>query len=332
MKKSNLFKTGVLLVSSLVLYSCSSDNEHNPSEEKNHSPYIAQVFDFMPAVGQFTNILPGYTIGDTKETILKKVEEALVGEKNSMVSLGGFGGYIVFGFDHTIKNEPGLCDFRIKGNAFITEANPNSTGKKDGSSEPGIIMVSYDANKNGLPDDEWYEIAGSAYKQSIKNYEITYYKPSPQKEPVEGSQGWQADVEYIQWTDNQGDSGFKTKNNFQNQSYFPEWITENKITFKGTKLPHNAVNEGTESEGFWILNPFDWGYADNYPNSDDKSAIDIDWAVDKDGNKVNLKGIDFIKVYTGVNQEAGWLGEISTEITGAEDLHLLNKIIPSTFK
>ncbi|MFV0220190.1 hypothetical protein OBK23_11010 [Empedobacter falsenii] len=37
---------------------------------------------------------------------------------------------------------------------------------------------------------------------------------------------------------------------------------------------------------------------------------------------VKLLGIDFIKVYTATNQEAGWLGEISTEVAGAYDLHL----------
>ncbi len=46
-------------------------------------------------------------------------------------------------------------------------------------------------------------------------------------------------------------------------------------------------------------------------------------AVDANGKKVHLPGVDFIKIYTGVNQENGWLGECSTEITGIEDLHVL---------
>ena len=52
-------------------------------------------------------------------------------------------------------------------------------------------------------------------------------------------------------------------------------------------------------------------------------AIDIDWAVNSKGQKVHLPGVDFIKIYTGVNQENGWLGECSTEISGVEDLHVL---------
>lgn len=52
------------------------------------------------------------------------------------------------------------------------------------------------------------------------------------------------------------------------------------------------------------------------------SAIDIDWAVDREGNPVELPGVDFIKVYNGVNQENGWLGECSTEVERGEDLHM----------
>lgn len=43
--------------------------------------------------------------------------------------------------------------------------------------------------------------------------------------------------------------------------------------------------------------------------------------MDEDGRKVELERIDFVKVHTGVLQNLGWLGEESTEIAGAEDLH-----------
>ena len=47
----------------------------------------------------------------------------------------------------------------------------------------------------------------------------------------------------------------------------------------------------------------------------------IDWAVDEEGNSVSLDHIDFIKVYCGQLDYCGWLGEVSTEFCGAEDLH-----------
>ncbi len=36
-----------------------------------------------------------------------------------MISLGSYGGYVIFGFDHTVINVQGQKDFRVLGNAFI---------------------------------------------------------------------------------------------------------------------------------------------------------------------------------------------------------------------
>ncbi|MGV1019275.1 PKD-like domain-containing protein [Empedobacter falsenii] len=270
-------------------------------ETATYSKYISQVFDYLPAVGQFTNKLPAYVDGDTQTEMTAKAGKALVGEKSTMITLGGYGGYVVFGFDHTILNQKDKRDFKVLGNGFA------------GSSEPGIIMVAYDKNKNGKPDeDEWYEIAGSEYTNptTIKNYTITYHKPT-----VEDSN---ATPEYIKWEDNQGKSGFKAKNTFHKQPYYPIWFGSDQLKFTGTLLESNY----TEKNGIWTGKQYAYGYVDNAPNNSEDSNIDIDWAVDKNGNPVKLMGIDFIKVYTATNQEAGWLGEISTEVAGAYDLHL----------
>ena len=270
-------------------------------ESSTYSKYISQVFDYLPAVGQFTNKLPAYVDGDTQTEMTAKAGKALIGEKPSMITLGGYGGYVVFGFDHTILNQKDKRDFKVLGNGFA------------GSSEPGIIMVAYDKNKNGKPDeDEWYEIAGSEYSNptTIKNYTITYHKPT-----VEDSK---ATPEYIKWEDNQGKSGYKAKNTFHKQPYYPIWFGQNQLKFSGSLLANNY----TEKNGIWTGKQLAYGYADNAANNSEDSNIDIDWAVDKNGNPVKLMGIDFIKVYTATNQEAGWLGEISTEVAGAYDLHL----------
>ncbi|WP_299101054.1 PKD domain-containing protein [uncultured Alistipes sp.] len=296
------------------------------------TPYVTQVFDYRPAVGQFVNELPEYEEGDTQETMNRKALEAIGNNNQGMVSLGGFGGYIVVGFDHTIENKAGLCDFRVQGNAFY--ANGQS---EYGSSEPGVIEVSFDANGNGLPDDEWYEIAGSSYNEggeswieqareagndvrTIRNYEITYYRPATEPgKPTE---------EYIRWEDNQGESGYKAMNSAHLQSYYPQWIDEEQITFSGTRLPQNGIDLSGVGNNF-ALYKFAYGYADNEPNTSDRSAIDIDWAVDADGQPANLPGVDFIRIHTGVNQENGWLGECSTEIMGVVDLHLTEVRIES---
>ena len=280
-----------------------------------NSPYISKVYDFLPAPGQFVNELPEYMDGDSHEAILAKVEEQICGDKNpGMISLGAFGGYVVFGFDHPVANVEGAYDFKIYANAFM--AAGSSVG---GSCEPGIVMVSVDANGNGLADDEWYELAGSDYgkETTIKNYSITYYKPDADKTPT--ADGMITDSTYIRWTSSEGDEGYVMKNSFHNQSYWPEWYEGETMEFIGTKLADNAFDQSGNGS-YYVLTRLDWGYVDNYANDIDE-GFKIDWAVDAEGNPKHLTHIDFVKVYTAVNQYCGWIGETSTEICGAEDLH-----------
>ena len=131
-------------------------------EQVAYSRYITQVYEFRPAPGQFVNTMPIYELGDTEKTMCKKAQESISGKNDVMVSLGGFGGYITFGFDHNVANVAGEMDFKILGNAFYAAANPNPNAPSDGGScEPGIVLVSLDRNNNGIPDDEWYELAVS---------------------------------------------------------------------------------------------------------------------------------------------------------------------------
>jgi hypothetical protein len=105
------------------------------------------------------------------------------------------------------------------------------------------------------------------------------------------------------------------------QPYYPQWINDKTLAFEGTKLAKNAVVKN-DTGLYYIQYAYPWGYADNHPNGNIRSHFDIDWAVDQQGNKVNLPGIHFVKVYTGVNQYCGFLGETSSEIMGAEDFHI----------
>lgn len=303
-------------------------------EEVEYSPYLSKVYEFRPAPGQFVNELPAYEKGDTEKEMCKKVEECISGKNEVLVSLGGYGGYVTFGFDHTVINVKGKKDFAIYGNAFYSDVSDYDNAK-GGSSEPGIVMVSYDWNMNGKPDDDWYELAGSEYHKmtTTKGYKITYHRPDTLKKPVTDASGTLTDVEYIPWKDNRGATGYVSKNMYHKQYYYPKWITSDEMTFEGTRLPDNAIDESGFG-AYWVLYSFDWGYVDNKPNSDENAnSFDIDWAVDKNGNPVHLPGVDFIRVYTGVNQYCGWLGETSTEISKARDLHipLSSSVIPDPF-
>ena len=290
-------------------------------EEVEYSPYISRVYEYCPAPGQFVNEMPKYEPGDTYESILQKCEESISGTNDVMISLGAYGGYVTFGFDHTVINVAGEKDFRIWGNAFYELTSPDAKG---GSAEPGIVMVSYDRNCNGEPDDEWYELAGSEYykPETRHNYSITYRRPDPSAPAEEDETGFLDNIRYIPWTDSEGNSGFVAKNIFHSQSYYPQWVAADEMTFSGSLLAPNGIDlSGTGR--YYVLYAYDWGYVDNHPNDfADLNSFDISRAVDRNGNPVALPGIDFVRVYTGLNQYCGWLGETSTELSGARDLHI----------
>lgn len=284
------------------------------------SPYVARVYDYMPAPGQFINTLPVWEQGMTAGDMTSAAAEQLVGDaRPGMLCLGSFGGYVVFGFDHPLVNVPGEYDLKIYGNAIISD--PTLRG---GNCEPGVVWVSTDDNCNGLPDDTWYELAGSecGNPATVHGFRITYHRPDPNHTPVaHPSDRTITDTEYLLWTSENlsHPSGFLQANSFHRQSYWPEWIDADEITLEGTLLPPNAVDTNGKGTA-WTLLAFDGGYVDNLPNDEDP-GLKLDWAVNADGTPVALTKVDFIKVQSGMLQSCGWLGETSTEVCGAEDLH-----------
>ncbi|TKC05362.1 PKD domain-containing protein [Pedobacter polaris] len=310
---TKLFAT---LLGVLALLSASCKKEKPVKGEDKpviQSPYIKKVYEFKPAPGQFVN--------EGGDSDLAKTDILLGDVGKGVVSLGGYGGYIVFGFDHAIINATGL-DLGIYSNPLI--------GVDMEFSEPGIVCVMQDVNKNGSPDDVWYELAGSDYSASttLKNYKITYYKPASLAHD-------------IRWIDNQGKEGLILRNMFHAQDYFPSWASGTEISYTGT-LVRNTLTLGDI-----ITNkPLRTGYSDNgsseYVSFQEQfgrgyNTFDIDWAVNDNGDKVSLTSIDFVKVYTAQNcngnlfspdlnnERSRYVGEISTEIAGAVDLKLIKK-------
>lgn len=278
----------------------------------NSSKWISDIVEYRPAPGQFINMASWGTLERAQSIVGPQAE---LGERAG-VSLGAFGGYIVFKFDHSVLNNSGY-DFVIRGNAF------------EGSSEPGAVMVAFDKNGNGVPDDdEWYELAGEDYslESTKKNYTITYTRPE--------DLSWAQDVH---WTASDGGRGFLSAaemNPFHSQSYWPSFIPGNpaELVFTGTCLRNLAVDKSEQvGSEYWDNMAAGKGYADNYSedyedivnlDNDTKKSnkFDITHAVDAQGDPVELPAVDFIKVYTCVNQSAGWLGEGSTEVSGAISL------------
>lgn len=271
-----------------------------------------RVYEYTPAPGQFINELKTGGFDGTQttpETAIAYAEERM--REENWVSLGGFGGYIVVGFDHSIENS-GDYDLGILGNSF------------SGSSEPGIVWVMQDENGNGEPDDTWYELAGSetGKASTIQNYAVTYYRPSGAGMPV-------------QWTDNLGNHGeVDYLAQFHRQDYYyPLWIEEDSYTLTGTCLePRNYDASGNGS--YWVNVEYDWGYADNFSPVDrlteeenagaeaNANHFKISNAIDFECEPIHLDYIDFVKVQVGVNAKSGWLGELSTEVCGFYDYNM----------
>ena len=279
-----------------------------------------KVYEYTPAPGQFINELKtgGFNGTQTTPEAAIAYAEARMLETNkkgepspNYVSLGGFGGYIVVGFDHSIDNS-GDYDLAILGNSF------------SGSSEPGIVWVMQDENGDGLPNDTWYELAGSetGKEETIQEYAVTYYRPSGPYMPV-------------QWTDNLGDKGEidYLMAYHRQEYYYPLWIEQDSYTLTGTCL--KARNYDKSGNGtYWVNAEYDWGYADNFSpidrlTGDANAAADananhfkISNAIDFDCQPIDLKFIDFVKVQVGVNTKSGWLGEVSTEVFGFYDYNM----------
>jgi hypothetical protein len=273
--------------------------------------YISEVLEYKPAPGQFIN---------TASWGSPHAAQSLVGTVSGSLSLGSFGGYVIFTFEKPVENHPDNpfgVDFTVFGNPL------------EEWSEHGIVSVMKDENENGLPDDIWYELAGSEYffSSTIKNYEVTYTNPG-------GSS-----ASDVPWSDTFGNSGFILSNSFHTQPYYPLHdsfpdIDNDSYNLSGTRL----ADEVDRSNPAYIKSyRKTFGYADNQlrgsapytvpdnPYTPEKEnsggdAFDISWAVNEAGDYIYLDEITFVKVQNGVLADAGWLGEVSTEITGAVDV------------
>ena len=208
------------------------------------SPYISRVLEYRPAPGQFVNKAPRWMAGDNAAAMARKATQCIAGrEKGEHVSLGGYGGYIIFAFDHPVRNAREIYDFKLLGNAF------------NGSSEPGCIRVGVDWNGNGIPEnDEWYEIAGSEYYKPgcIKRYHIAYERDTVHPF-IKASNPAIIDSAYIPWRDNQGKRGYVSRNLYHANSYWPKWVTDEVILFEGVRVPDNfriTIDKGGNARYF----------------------------------------------------------------------------------
>ena len=287
---STYFRLSGLLLLLTFLYSC---NGNIPVQPATSSAYINKVYEYVYAPGQHALIAkPADIASFTGEPSTDK----------GWLYLGGFGGYVVAGFDHDVLNGESF-DFEVYG---LQGASP----------EPGIVYVMPDTNGDGLPNETWYELKGNQYENSRHNYWVRYYKA-------------ETDSANVTWKDSEGSRG-ELVSGFA-AGYSAKWwwpaTTTDSITFNGSRLPDSYDNLSTADNQYWVVphDRFTWGYAKNMFGTDFDATVgankfDISNAVDETGKSIHLTSIRFIKIQTAVFQRAGWLNEVSTEVRGAKDL------------
>ena len=253
--------------------------------------YPDEIVEYLCVGSQYTN---AGNYGTTPERTLKNGGDTL--------SLGGFGGHIIYKYDKAIVNDPANpygIDFVVYGNSF-----------GNGAHEPGYVQVSEDG-------ETWYTLAGSDHfdDHCDWDYFMTYTKTDGGK---------------ATWTDSNGDSG--SGYNYPVASSYPyfDWTEalEKSMTVSGYRLTSASkdiygsaaaalpefgyvdVNTNGTINGT-AVNPYD--YEGTLKSGGD--MFDLSWAVDEDGNPVELESISYIKVATASNIYAGAIGEKSTEVS-----------------
>lgn len=287
----HLFNTKKYLILSCI-FASSFISCHKPDIKLN-SEYISDVFEYVYAPGQHAKLVKKsdiqYFIGNPDE-------------HQGWLYLGGFGGYVIGGFDHNIANHEG-ADFEV---ILLKGTSP----------EPALVYVMRDENGDGKPNETWYELKGNQFENSKRSFWLCYYKAK-------------SDSANITWLDSEGKRGELIPGFGSNYSSGWWWseTQQDSMIFYGTKLPDLYDNNSLNGTQNWTVHNdrFTWGYAENNLGTDydatlGTNKLDISNTVDVNGNSINLPDIRFIKVQTGVFQQAGWLNEVSSEIKGAKEL------------
>ena len=116
-------------------------------------------------------------------------------------------------------------------------------------------------------------------------------------------------------------------------SYKAKDTTPAELTLKGVKLVVPKTSSGGNSTA---PDDFLFGYVDCHPNglrsnvqlnpyttgrtsntTSNGDPMDLSWAVEKDGTPKQLDAVRYVRVYTGVQQMNGIMGESSTEVLGS---------------
>jgi len=281
---------GIFIFFFFLMLSCEGTTPDAPDD---NSAYITSVYEYVYAPGQHAQLAKA---NDSSNFIGKPSND------KPWLYLGGFGGYVIAGFNHEVVNGDG-ADFEVYA---LPGAMP----------EPAVVYVMSDENADGKPNDTWFELKGNQFDNCRRNYWVRYYKSV-------------SNADNVTWKDSEGSRGelFSGFGESVSANWWWSPTLTDSITFTGTRLPDAYDNSSADETQYWTVptGRYTWGYAENQDGTDfDKilgaNKLDISNAVDAEGNAVVLANIRFIKVQTGVFQRAGWTNEVSSEVRGAKDL------------
>lgn len=252
--------------------------------------YPDRVVQYLCLGSQYTN---AGNYGTMPERTLKN--------GGGTLSLGNFGGFIVYQYDTPIENNPNNpygIDLVIYGNSF-----------GNGAHEPGYVQVSVDG-------ETWYTLAGSDHYEDYNDWDFSMIYTNHNGKSA--------------WTNSDGESG--EIYNYPAASAYPyfTWTEalEQSMTVSGPRLNSSY----TDAYGSAAAVLPDFGYVDvntngtidgtsnnpyNHPGTlvAGGDQFDISWAVDENGLPVQLDHVSYVRVATASSIYAGAIGEKSTEVT-----------------
>ncbi|MFT3902356.1 MAG: PKD-like domain-containing protein [Niabella sp.] len=271
-------------------------------ENAEYSAYATKLLDYMPsnANGSSFNWVTPFANGtqflNTYNDYLTALSQYIKTNPLIDLGLGWWGGYAVYGFDHTIVDVLGKSDIQL----FVNDYYPSYPS----------YFVAYDKNKNGIPDDEWYEIKTSVYgTEDIKDYQVTLSLNTQnidQKQVIYEWKDNQGTEKAWSWTIPSESAALSVPGNYYTNNavkVYDGW--KNSYTLKGKMIKTSITRQ--------VL------YKDT-------KTLDITNAVDQTGAPVRLQGIDFLKVqnmsvpYFRTNTDP--ITGINQRISGVKDINL----------
>jgi hypothetical protein len=269
------------------------------------SPFATAVVEYRPAPGQFVE---DDNFNDPQSALGRPVGGGTFAANNeSLATLGGFGGYLVLAFDHTVLDDPmnlrGM-DAIVFGNAHWFSGNPQRHW-----AECATIEISFDENGNGEADDAWFLIPGTHLPDPLAAWRSARLDDGTESWAFELPVGVFAAAPLV----NPNTDGL-TEGIYGYAEYTPTLVL-------GDMNADNIVDDvGVVPEAFYTRpdDPLAVGITDRSGGGD---AFDIAWAIDPvTGHPAELVGFDFVRITTAVDYDELPFGERSAEIDAVADV------------